>query len=350
MRRKSSRWIVTLGLSVLVAMGLAACSDDKDEKAESTDTTTAVKGSPTIDITMADYSYTVSGPMTAGGTMKISNKGQEFHMMGVGKFKSGKTLADLQTALQNAGPPGGGGEGEETTTSAARATTTSAAGPSTTSAQGREGEEGEEGGDPTAEVLDELGLPGNFMGPGQSADLTVPSLGAGTYALVCFIPTEGEGMPHFAKGMLNQFEIVEGTVPAPTSSATYKVAPGKAIEGPATLTPGRHTLKFEAASGSENLEPGLAKLDPGTTWEQVDEAFIKIFGEGESDEDAPPPPKGAASQVPAKIVFGAFDLEAITTYYLATDFSAGDYIINAADTDVDDRPKPDKEVINIKVG
>jgi len=340
MRRKNSRWIGTLVLSVLVAMGLAACSDDEDETAEST------TGSPTIDITMTDYAYTVSGPMTAGGTMKIANKGQEFHMMGVGKLKPGKTLADLQTALQNAGPPGGEGEGGETTTSSGGVTTTSAAGSSTTTpAQGAEGEEEQ---DPTAEFVEELGLPGNFMGPGQSADLTVPSLGAGSYALICFIPTEAEGTPHFAKGMLSQFEIVAGDAPpTPSSSATYKIAPGKPIEGPATLAPGRHTLKFEAASGSEKLEPGLAKLNPGTTWEQVDEAFIKIFGEG---EDSPPPPKGAASQVPAQIIFGAFDFEAITTYYLATDFSAGNYIINAADTDVENRPKPDKEVVEIKVG
>jgi hypothetical protein len=305
MRGRNSRRIATIALSVVVAMGLSACSDDKDKTAESTDTTTQAKGSPTMDVTMTEYAYAVSGPMTAGGTIKIANKGKEFHMMAVGKLKAGKTLADFQAAIQNADP-----NAQE---------------------------------DPTLAIVEQTGLPGNFMGPGQSADLTMPSLGAGTYAMSCFVPTEGEGTPHFAKGMISEFTIVDGSKPAePTADATYKIAPGKAIEGPATLTAGSHTLKFEAASGSEQLEPGVAKLNPGTTIEQFIGTF-DVFG-GDT-----PPPANFASQVPGQLVFAAFDLEKVTEYFLKVNVTPGNYAIDATDTDVDNVPTPHKEVINITV-
>lgn len=283
-----------VALCATLAMGLAACGDDDDDSDESTTATTeaTAKGSSSVSVDMIDYGYTVSGPLTAGGTLKLANKGAELHMVGIGKFKPGKTLADLQAVLQEAGGPPGGGGGEPTTT-ARGATTTTARGSSTSTTaagggtQGGEGEGGDERGDPTADILDQVGFPGGFMGPGQSAEITAPNLTAGTYAFICFLPSEGDGAPHFAKGMVNQLEVVEGTAPsAPTADATYKVAPGKAIEGPATLSAGRHTLKIEAAPGSDQLEPSLVRLNPGATREQVDAAFEKFF---EGDD---PPPKG----------------------------------------------------------
>jgi hypothetical protein len=310
MRAGNSRWTAPLALALLLAVGLTACSDDKKTTESSGSTTTeAVKGSPTMSVTMAEYAYTVSGPLTAGGTIKIANKGKEFHMMGLGLLKPGKTLADFQTALQNAsGPPGPGAP------------------------------------DPTADIVEQLGLPGNVTGPGQSSELTVPDLKAGTYAMACFIPTEGEGAPHFTKGMISQLQVVEGTAPpAPTADATYKIAPGKPIEGPATLTAGSHTLKFEAASGSEQLEPGLGKLNPGATFAEVNDALNKVF---EGDQ---PPPKGVANQVPGQIIFGGFDLHETTTFYLRVDFTAGNYGMVADDTDVENPPNPPKELIAITV-
>lgn len=113
-------------------------------------------------------------------------------MMCMGKLKPGKTLDDLEKALSE-GPPGGGGaegggeepshgQGGQTTTTTTGATTTSAA----QSQQGGQSEEGGGGGQegeeesPTAEVVDEIGLPGNFMSPGQSAEVTVPDLRPGS--------------------------------------------------------------------------------------------------------------------------------------------------------------------------
>lgn len=135
------------------------------------------------------------------------------------------------------------------------------------------------------------------MSPGESAEVTGANLQPGTYALMCFIPTEGDGAPHFTKGMVGQLEVVAGQAPAPpTADATYRLAPGRPVEGPATLTAGRRTLRFEAAAGSQQLEPGLGRLNPGTTFEQLDQAFVDLF---ESEE---PPPEGAARNTPGLLV------------------------------------------------
>ena len=112
-------------------------------------------------------------------------------MMGLGKLKEGKTLADVTTLLQR-GTAGGGEVRPPPPRAGAEATHHHGRRP------GREGEDEEE--DPFAEIGDDVGAPGSFMGPGQKADITVPSFGEGTYAMVCFIPTEGGGHAPLRQG------------------------------------------------------------------------------------------------------------------------------------------------------
>ena len=373
MHRPTRRRAPLIALAVILTFGLAACGDDDDTETGQTPETTAAqpRGSDTVTIEMSDYAYTVSGPLNAGGTLRISNIGSEFHVLAMGRFKPGKTLQDLEHTLmqmaEQGGPGGGGGEGGPTTTGPGGTTTTAArggttttaarGGTTTTAARGATtttgaaggqtgGPGGEEEQDPFAEIFEgEMGLPGGFMGPGETAEVTVPNLQPGTYGLVCFIPTEEEGTPHFAKGMVNQLEVVSGTTPPePTADATYRLAPGQAVQGPTTLTPGRHTLKFEAAPGSEQLEPGLARLNPGTTLTQFSNALTRLF------ESEVPPPDNSAGQVPGQIIFYGLDLHDVSTFYLTVDLRAGNYVIVAEDSDPEDRPTPPREIINIRVG
>lgn len=316
--------------AAMMAVSLAACGDDDETAAPTTTTATEEPaGSPTVQIEYVDYAYRVSGPLVAGGTMQLRNSGKEFHMMGVGRLKPGKTLEDLKK-LVSQGPPGGG-EGE-------------AGGEGGAGGAGGEGGEGGEEQDPLADVVEEVGLPGNIMGPGGAAELTVPAFGPGNYALICFLPTEGEGTPHFAKGMIAELKVVEGEAPEPSADATYRLATGRAPEGPTTLTAGRHTLKFEAAPGSEQLEPALAKPEAGKTYADLDEAISKLF-EGEG-----PPPKNAAAQIPGELTFNGFDLREITEFYLALDFTPGTYLLAANDTDEEEEaPGPPEELTTIMV-
>ena len=345
MRRSGWGRTAVGALSAVLALGLVACGDDDDEGPQTSATTAAPapRGSATVTIDMIDHAFQVSGPLIAGGTLKISNKGDEFHMMGIARLKPGKTLSDLEKVLaeEGGGPPPAEG-GASTTVASGGATTTVARGATTTTAAGGGGQEERQ--DPTADIVDDVGLPGTFMGPGEAIELTVPNFEPGTYALVCFIPTEGEGAPHFTKGMIDQLEVVAGAAPPPpTADATYKLAPGKAIEGPATLTAGRHTLRFDAAPGSEQLEPGLARLNQVATLEQVNTALNSLF-EGEE-----PPAEGSAKNVPGQLIFSGFDLNKTTTFFLTVDLEPGNHVIVAEDTDEEGPSDTPTEFISVRV-
>ena len=345
-------------MSGVLALGLAACGDDDDEAATTTTvpvTQPAPVGSPTVSIDMLENSFAVSGPLTAGGTLVISNKGAELHMVVAQRFKPGKTLTDLQLALARVASAGGAPtttttvRGATTSTTVRGATTTTVAGATTTSTSRAAATTtsttaaGGQGQNPFADILEDGGIPGAVMSPGESAAVMVPTLGAGTYALICFVPGEGDAVPHFVEGMVGQLEVVAGDVPAvPTADATYKVTKGKAVEGPATLTAGRHTLKFEVAAGGNQLEPALVRLNAGTTFAALDAAFTRVF---ESDT---PPAKGTSARLPGQIVYGGMDFGTATTFYLTVDLKAGNYAIVAEDTDVEPKP-PTKEIITVRV-
>jgi hypothetical protein len=353
--RRYRRFAPVLALSAVLALGMAACGSDDGEEAETTTTVEAVQGSDMVTIDMTDYAYTVSGPLTAGGMIRFTNSGKEYHLAAMGKLKPGKTLEELKATLDQlmaqGGPGGGGGQEQGGSTTTARrdgdirqqaggTSTTGRSGATTTTAAGGQQQEP----DPTAEFIEEMGFPGTVMSPGQTAEITAPNLTPGTYALLCFVPTEVEGVPHFAKGMISQLEVVEGpTPPEPTADATYKLTPGQPIEGPATLTAGSHTLKIEAAPGSQQLEPGIAKLESGTTVSEFFQAVSTLF------EGTTPPPQGSAEQVGGTLPWAGFDLEGVTSFYLKTDLTAGNYTIFGFDTDEVASAQAAKEVLNIRV-
>ena len=295
-----------LASAVLVAALLAGCGAGDDGLAESTTTTTesAVPPSDAVAVEYVDYGYRVSGPLVAGGTLRLRNSGKELHMMGIGRLKPGRTLEDYRRLFT----PG----------LAVRQA------------------------DPTAAIVDMLGAPGNVVGPGQAVDLTVPDFRPGRYVLVCLLPTEGERTRHVSKGMLGELRMVDGDAPEPVADATYRMAPGKAVAGPAALKAGRHTLRFEAAPGSEGLAPTLARLAPGKTFADLDKA-MDVF------EGNDPPPVGAAGRLPGQIPFAGFDLGALKTFYLALDLTPGNWFISAADTDEPDRAGPGKETLGFTV-
>ena len=145
--------------------------------------------------------------------------------------------------------------------------------------------------------------------------------------------------------MISQFEVVgsDTAPPEPTADAVYRVSPGRAIAGPATLTAGPHTIKFEAVGDASELEPGIARINPGTSVAQFDQRLSRLF---ESDD---PPPRGAAASVPGTVLWAGLDLEDSTGYWLTVDLEPGLYTITAEDSDDEAEPAVPKEMIQVRV-
>ena len=283
---------------------LVACGDDDDSTAAGDDGGTSTTASPSsaapdASVDMHEYAYTVKGDVRAGGTIHLANTGKEFHMLGVAKLKAGKTYDDAVAALKS--------ESEED----------------------------------DGATYDQIGMPGAFLGPGSSADVTVPELGTGDYVIACFLNVEGEETPHFLRGMTGQLKVTDEKAPTPKADVTYEVSKGKAVRGPAKLSAGHHVIAVHRDATGDVLEPSIIKLDDGKTVEDFGKA-AKLFEQG-------PLPKGAASQLPGDIVIGEFDFGTTETVYLGVDLDPGTYVLTSDDSDVENSPDVPVERIEITV-
>ncbi|MGH9156792.1 MAG: hypothetical protein ACRD1K_13375, partial [Acidimicrobiales bacterium] len=98
--RRRRLFVAGLGLATV----LAACGGSDDSTSTSstgagTTATTTAAAADSVSVNLAEYTFGVSGALKSGGTIKLSNLGKEFHMMGLGKLKPGKTLDDVKAAL-----------------------------------------------------------------------------------------------------------------------------------------------------------------------------------------------------------------------------------------------------------
>ena len=330
-------WRLVL-VAALMAGALAACGDDDDGGDATPDTTEAgaggAAGDNTLGIEMIDYAYKIDGEVRSGlVTIESTNTGEEWHMAGFARLKAGKTLEELVTALQSAGGPPGG----ESTETTAEGATLRAAGQetTTTTAAGGEGEGGGEEGDPFAEfVEEELGAPGHVLQPGQDQALTV-DLDPGNYVMLCFLPTEGEGTPHFAKGMVGGFEVADeaADVEAPEADATIILGDETEPTGvPTDLEAGEHTFKLtsEGESGKDFI---VGQLDEGKEFSAFDEYFE---GEGGFESESGPP-KGYAKQAPGTILASTFEVEPGRSIWVTVDIPKGEtYFIGTTNVDGDE--------------
>lgn len=296
-RRRATRLAAVVALLALAAAG---CSDGGD--ATGATATTAASGAGGVDgagergpanrvsIEMRDYAFDVSGSVEAGAaTLAVKNSGKELHMAAFTRLKAGKTLADVQAAAESEDETAFGEVFEQ---------------------------------DPDT--------PGTFLSPGQSEELTVSSLRAGTYAILCFLPTAGEGVPHLAKGMLNTLKVAEGEAEvAVEADATYAIDDGH-IDGPTNLAPGRTTLRMTSAGAGPHELLVVRKKDVTSTFQQIDDAFDSLF------ESETPPPVGYADGLPAVIAAGSFDVPPGRSVLVTLDLAPGQYFIGCAREPDDD--------------
>jgi hypothetical protein len=128
-----------------------------------TASTDAAVPAPTADIvmTLKDYSFTTSAPLTAGRhTIEIKNSGEQSHELVLARMAPGKKAADLGAWVEKMNGP------------------------------------------PPAEPIG--GVPGIAKGTSvfMTADIT-----PGDYAFICFIPDAKDGKAHFTHGMLQDVHV-----------------------------------------------------------------------------------------------------------------------------------------------
>ncbi len=303
-KRLSSAALILILLVSGCSNGDSAEPDASEEKT----TTAPVEGEPVVDVIMSEYGYAISGPMSAGGTMRVQNVGSELHMIGTGKLRGGKTVKDVLEVFQQ-----------------------------------------EQEGDPEQALeglMDEAAGPmGGTYTPGKAVELTFPAedFKEGKYVFICFLPSVGDGAPHAAKGMVAEFTVGEGETETPTADTKYELASGEPIKGPATLTAGRHVIEVEAAEGAEQLEPSLIKLAPGKTFADIDPAFGQVFGEQ-------PPQAGYVANLPISNSFFLHDMAGVRRMFIAVDLEPGDYLMTAHDSDTEEPVTDPTEKVAIKVG
>lgn len=291
-------------LVVVALFSLAACGSDDDPAVEGSTTTVAAPATNTLDVEAVDYGYKIEGEVKPGVvTLSSRNTGKEIHMVGIGKLKAGKTVADVIAA----GKTGGGGEG-----------------------------------DPFEGVFDEeVDSPGHILLPGQQQSLTVSNvLDAGSYAVLCFIPTEGDGAPHFAKGMIAGFEVADGTSEAKEPEADSTITLGDESEPsgvPTDLKAGKHTFKV-TSTGARGKDFVVATLQAGKTVKDFD-----TFFESEYEKEGGPS-KGAATKAPGKVLGNTFEIQPGQSIWMTVELTAGDVYFNSATNPADDAGEDAKSV------
>lgn len=360
MRNRIGRALIA---GALMAGVLGACGDDDDEMGSATETEKPGSSDNTLEIEMVDYAYAVSGKLRPGlATITSRNTGKEFHMAAIGKLKPGKKAADLRKALESQDGPeggggteggggaeggggtegGGGGGGTEGGGSGGGEQGTAAIQLASLSQQGGEGGGGGQGGDPLAEFVEkELGTPGHLLQPGQSQSLTVDVLEEGSYVLLCFLPTEGEGVPHLAKGMVSGFEVGKGESRAKAPEADATITLGDEVEPagvPTDLAAGEHTFKV-TASGSKGKDFAIANLKEGEPFEAFDKFFESEF------EKEGGPSKGAAQKAPGTIYASTLEIEPGQSIWVTVNIPSGEtYFLNTTNSENQEEDSVDRFV------
>ena len=312
MRRRRLRRAVILGAMAVAFAG--ACGDDDETTTatgsdETTTTAAAGGGDNELKIEMVDYGYKVTGTLKAGlATVTSTNTGNEWHMAGMGRLKDGATVDDVVEALKNASP-----DSEE---------------------------------DPTAEFIEEeVNSPGHILQPGQKQSLTVNTLKAGKYVMLCFIPTEGDGLPHFAKGMVSGFEVEEGDSGAeePAEDAAIVLPDDAEATGvPTELSAGTHTFKV-TSEGDKGKDFIVAQLKGDGAVDAFDAYFEAFDAEGG-------PPKGFAKEAPGSILGSTFQVDPGQTIWITVDIPKGKTaFVNTTNTEGDDSEETTDKVVTVDV-
>ena len=262
---------------VVFALALTSCGGGAE--------TAAPKLTNTLTITGSEYKFELDKTSIDDGTAQVTfkNAGTEDHVAGWERLKAGTTFETFREALRK----------------------------DFESALGfKDGSPG------LVEKEDSRnGSPG-ILSPGVQNTITTNLLNAGTYALLCYLPTP-DG-PHLAKGMVAGLEVKAAPTPAPTpfdvkTDGEVTLTEYSFGSLPTALTKGKGTIKF-TNRGKEAHEAVLVRFEPGKTFKDADDYF-KAF-------ETPPPPTGPQ---PVAFMGGFFSIAPGASVWVTIGLPPGTY-------------------------
>ena len=183
----------------------------------------------TVTVTARDYALQMPDTLPAGATtLRLVNRGKEFHHIWIARLDAGKTVDDVMAALKTRAP--------------------------------------------LPSWIHDLGGPNAPRPEGGEASATV-LLAPGTYIVACLIPS-ADGVPHLMKGMVRSLTVVPTESPAAAPDADVVMTLRDYnffLSRP--LTAGKHVIEVRN-EGTQWHEFELVQLAPGKSAHDVI-AFIE---------------------------------------------------------------------------
>jgi uncharacterized cupredoxin-like copper-binding protein len=252
-------------LKMIAALALAAtsaaCTQGNAKPAE------AAPVANVVTITAADFNYQSPATIPAGmTTLRLVNNGTEMHHVQLVRLDDGHTVEELMQGMAtHAGPP--------------------------------------------PPWVHFVGGP-NTPVPGGGVSEATLDLQAGTYAMICFIPSK-DGVPHVAKGMVKPLTVTPATgatAGAPVADVDMNLT-DYAFGTNTALTAGRRTIKVQNLAEQPH-EVILVQLAPGKSLHDM-MAWLM-------NENGPPPGRPVA---------GTTGIDRGGVNYITADFAPGEYAL-----------------------
>ncbi|HEX9754992.1 MAG TPA: hypothetical protein VGA42_04760 [Gemmatimonadales bacterium] len=264
MSRIATRSFPVYTLALAAALG---CTPREQQAGEQP---AAPEGPNVVEIVATEYQFQMPDTLPSGPTtFRLVGQGVEPHHATVIRIDSGKTMADVETALRGSEPP---------------------------------------------TWVVPVGGP-NPPPPGGGIAETTMTLQPGNYMVMCFIPAP-DGMPHVAKGMMKAVTVIPSDVQRslPTADVTI-VLRDYAFETTPALTAGRHVIRV-VTEAEQPHEVALVKLEAGKTAQD----FIAAAEAMEKGKAPAGPPPGV-------FMGGVAGLARGTDNYVTVDLTPGEYAL-----------------------
>lgn len=254
---------VLIASAMMLAVSACTRGETKEQSKDEAARTDVVLNEVTV--RTRDFVFDLPDTIPAGATsFRLINDGPDLHHVWLVRLEEGKTVADLMQALKTA-----------------------------------------HGALPAWAV--DVGGP-NTPVPGEESAATL-DLEAGSYALICVIPSKQDGVPHVMKGMVRGLTVVPNRKPAPLPKADLVLTlKDYSFEFDKPVKRGVQTIRVENAA-QQSHEVVLIQLAPGKKVQDV----MAWFANGQA---GPPPGK----PIGGTTGFAAGEVNVITH-----DFAPGNY-------------------------